>query len=144
MSTQALWAPIKLLITAACTNTGGKMKGSHPRAADRCPFVPRHNQVRLPLSCSWECYVLNFQNCIQIISFNVWVRYFQRVPLKFHTKYLTHTLKDVKFVKKWRFKSTHVYKLVNILKCPLDTDLHLQMSQHHYRPLADRVLTPKL
>ena len=31
----------QLLITAACTNTGGKMKGSHPRAADRCPFVDR-------------------------------------------------------------------------------------------------------
>ena len=29
----------QLLITAACTNTGGKMKGSHSRAADRCPFV---------------------------------------------------------------------------------------------------------
>ena len=47
----------QLLITVACTNTGGKMKGSHPRAADRCPFVPRHSLVRLPLSCSWECYV---------------------------------------------------------------------------------------
>ena len=36
------WAhwPYQLLITAACTNTGGKMKGSHSRAADRCPFVP--------------------------------------------------------------------------------------------------------
>ena len=33
----------QLLITAACTNTGGKMKGSHSRAADRCPFVPRHS-----------------------------------------------------------------------------------------------------
>ena len=32
----------QLLITPACTNTGGKMKDSHPRAADRCPFVPRH------------------------------------------------------------------------------------------------------
>ena len=31
----------QLLITAACTNTGGKMKGSHPRAADQCPFVLR-------------------------------------------------------------------------------------------------------
>ena len=30
----------QLLITAACTNTGGKMKGSHSRAADRYPFVP--------------------------------------------------------------------------------------------------------
>ena len=37
------WAhrPYQLLITAACTNTDGKMKGSHPRAADRCPFVHR-------------------------------------------------------------------------------------------------------
>ena len=33
----------QLLITVACTNTGSKMKGSHSRAADRCPFVPRHN-----------------------------------------------------------------------------------------------------
>ena len=40
-----VWAdrPYQLLITAACTNTGGKMKGSHPRAADRCPLVPRHS-----------------------------------------------------------------------------------------------------
>ena len=33
----------QLLITAACTNTGGEMKGSHSRAADRCPFVLRHS-----------------------------------------------------------------------------------------------------
>ena len=33
----------QLLIAAACTNTGGKMKYSHSRAADRCPFVPRHS-----------------------------------------------------------------------------------------------------
>ena len=33
----------QLLITAACTNTGGKMKGSHSRAADRCPFVLGHS-----------------------------------------------------------------------------------------------------
>ena len=39
------WAhrPYQLLITAACKNTGGKMKGSFHRGADRCPFVPRHN-----------------------------------------------------------------------------------------------------
>ena len=37
----------QLLITAVCTNTGDKMKSSHSRAADRCPFVHRHslNQV---------------------------------------------------------------------------------------------------
>ena len=33
----------QLLITAACTNTGSKMKGSHSRAADWCPFVLRHS-----------------------------------------------------------------------------------------------------
>ena len=31
---------------------------------------------------------------------------FQRVPLKFHTKYLTHTLKDVNFIHRWNFKSS--------------------------------------
>ena len=31
---------------------------------------------------------------------------FQRVPLKFHTKYLTHTLKDVEFIHIWNFKSS--------------------------------------
>ena len=31
---------------------------------------------------------------------------FQKVPLKFHTKYLTHTLKDVDFIHIWKFKSS--------------------------------------
>ena len=31
---------------------------------------------------------------------------FQRVPLKFHTKYLTHTVKDIDFIHRWRFKSS--------------------------------------
>ena len=31
---------------------------------------------------------------------------FQRVPLKFHTKYLTHTLKDVDFIHILKFKSS--------------------------------------
>ena len=31
---------------------------------------------------------------------------FQRVPLKFHTKYLTHTLKDTIFIQRWNFKSS--------------------------------------
>ena len=33
----------QLLITAAGKNTGGKMKDSRHRAADRCPFVLRHS-----------------------------------------------------------------------------------------------------
>ena len=31
---------------------------------------------------------------------------FQRVPLKFHTKYLTHTLKEADFIHRWKFKSS--------------------------------------
>ena len=31
---------------------------------------------------------------------------FQRFPLKFHTKYLIHTLKDVHFIHRWNFKSS--------------------------------------
>ena len=31
---------------------------------------------------------------------------FQRVALKFHTKYHTHTLKDVDFIHRWKFKSS--------------------------------------
>ena len=50
----------QFLITAACTNTGSKMKGKHSRAADWCPFVPRHslNQVtsfmQLGMLCLWS------------------------------------------------------------------------------------------
>ena len=49
----------QLLITAARTNTGGKMKGSHSRAADRCPFVPRHswNQVTSFMQLEMLCCV---------------------------------------------------------------------------------------
>ena len=31
---------------------------------------------------------------------------FQRYPLKFHTKYLTHALKDTIFIQHWNFKSS--------------------------------------
>ena len=31
---------------------------------------------------------------------------FQRYPLKFHTKNLTHTLKDMIFIQHWKFKSS--------------------------------------
>ena len=60
----------QFLITAACTNTGGKMKGCRARAADRCPFVHRHSKsqvtsfISFPVVCHlWdvccECYLTN-------------------------------------------------------------------------------------
>ena len=33
---------------------------------------------------------------------------FQRYPLKFHTKYLTHALKDMLFIQHWNFKSSQI------------------------------------
>ena len=44
------------IITAACTNTGSKLKDSRPRAVERCSFVPRHSQVKLPLSWLFRRY----------------------------------------------------------------------------------------
>ena len=40
---------------------------------------------------------------------------FQRQALKFHTNFLTHTLKDVWFATKWRFKSSQIYEYVAFL-----------------------------
>ena len=31
---------------------------------------------------------------------------FQRYPLKFHSKYFTHTLKDIDIIHRWKFKSS--------------------------------------
>ena len=42
-----------------------------------------------------------FQCMVKIFSVE-----FQRYPLKFHTKYLTHTLKDMIFILHWNFKSS--------------------------------------
>ena len=58
----------QLLITAACTNTGGKTKGSHSRAADRCPFVLRHSLsqvtsfMQLGMLCPYMTSVLVYAN----------------------------------------------------------------------------------
>ena len=37
----------QLLITVACANTGGMMKGYRARAADRCPFVHRYSKIQV-------------------------------------------------------------------------------------------------
>ena len=43
---------------------------------------------RVKIDCIFQCMGKIF--CVE----------FQRFPLKFHTKYLTHTLKDVHFIRK--------------------------------------------
>ena len=37
----------------------------------------------------------------------------QREPLKFHTKYLTHALKEMIFTACLKFKNSHIYDLVH-------------------------------
>ena len=53
--------------------------------------------------------VSKFQSCINCIfqyMGKLFCVEFQRYPLKFHTKYLTHTLKDMYFICRWKFKSS--------------------------------------
>ena len=51
-----LISPYQLLIIAACTNIGGYMKGSHPRPADRCPFVLKHSISQVTSFMQLRCY----------------------------------------------------------------------------------------
>ena len=65
-----------------------------------------------------------YKSCIFQCMSKIYCVEFQRYPLKFHTKYVIHTLKDVWFVEKWRFKSFYIYKLVRapivaICRCPI-------------------------
>ena len=62
----------QLLITAACTNTGSKMKGSHSRAADRCPFVPRHSlsQVTSFMQLGMLC-MQNKHICLYFLEYDI-------------------------------------------------------------------------
>ena len=43
---------------------------------------------------------------------------FQREPLKFHTKYLTHTMKDFILIQHWNFKSSQISKLISVFETP--------------------------
>ena len=71
----------QLLITAACTNTGSKMKGSHSRAADRCPFVLRHSlsQVTSFMQLAMLCWSLFLR--VQLTIFQHCFRYWLGVFL---------------------------------------------------------------
>ena len=42
----------------------------------------------------------------------------QRVPLKFHTKYLTHTLKETTFIPSSKFKSSQIVWLICVFETP--------------------------
>ena len=61
---------------------------------------------------------------------------FQRVPLKFHTKYLTQTLKDVLFIDMWKFASFYIYELLSVFEMlPRIFEEHL-ISGLHTQPIV--------
>ena len=83
------------------------------------PFCPGGNELSLPVTSGGR-----FKNTYELLNLRalkisklhknhifqcmgkIFCVEFQRVPLKFHTKYLTHTLKDVDFIHIWKFKSS--------------------------------------
>ena len=90
-----LISPYQLLIIAACTNTGGQMKGSHPRPADRCPCVLSHSisQVTsfMQLGMLWSLETLNSgQNCRFFVppDLQIWWMILEnnRAPLLYYVK----------------------------------------------------------
>ena len=91
----------------------------------------RFSCTETSISCSGDCFksthelrALNFHLCIKkhlsMYGHDICVE-FQRIPLKFHTKYLAHTLKDTISVQHWnwfRFKNS-----CEFMKCPLVNQL---------------------
>ena len=79
------------------------------------PFCPGQNmrRVRGAFQNTYELLnlrALKFSHMKKIHIFQcmcqIFCVEFQRYPLKFHTKYLTHTLKDMIFIQRWNFKSS--------------------------------------
>ena len=56
--------------------------------------------------------IMHIFQCFHCMG-NIFCVEFQRVPLKFHTKYLTHTLKDTICIQYCNFKTSYMF-----LKCP--------------------------
>ena len=72
-----------------CHGPGGRFKNAYELLNLRALKIPMLYKNRI-----FQCMSKIF--CVE----------FQRVPLKFHTKYFTHTLKDVNFIERWNFKSS--------------------------------------
>ena len=70
-----------------------------------------------------------FKNTYELLNpraLKIWTLYkkifcveFQRFPLKFHTKYLTHTLKYADFIHRWKFKGLDLRAHKCFWKAPL-------------------------
>ena len=81
----------------------------------------RRGDISKAVTSLWIQKILNLLNKLlyifQCMVKIFWVE-FQKLPLKFHTKYLAQTLKDIIVVQYWKFKSFQTYKLVCIFETP--------------------------
>ena len=88
--------------------SGGRLdtKLSHANCCySEVPFQKHLNLRALKLSCLNKIHIVHCMG-------NIFCVEFQREPLKFHTKYLAHTVKDMIFVQHWNFKNfknSHTY-----------------------------------
>ena len=88
---------------AGMTNFRGRLKNAYELLYLRVPEISMFDK-----------------NCIFEWMGKVFCVEFQRVPLKFHTKYLTHTFRDVYLVFRWKFKSSLVQELIGVFETPPD------------------------
>ena len=82
-----------------CTCTAGKQRTSYWPGGSFKNTYELLNQRALKFSYVNEIHIFQCMGKIFCVEL-------QRYPLKFHTKYLTHTLKDMIFMQFWNFKSS--------------------------------------
>ena len=82
-------SPVIVLHIRWCWGPGGRFKNAYELL----------NLRALKISMLYKNHIFQCMSMIFCVEF-------QRVPLKFHTKYHTHTLKDVDFMRRWQFKSS--------------------------------------
>ena len=82
-------ASLNTVITLSYVAPGGRFKNTYELLNQRALKFSYVNKIHI-----FQCMGKIF--CVE----------FQRYPLKFHTKYLTHTLKDMIFMQFWNVKSS--------------------------------------
>ena len=87
--THKIWRTMMSMAYLCFLNPGGRFKNTYELLNLRALKISKLHKNHI-----FQCMGKIF--CVE----------FQRVPLKFHTKYLTHTLKDVDFIHIWKFKSS--------------------------------------
>ena len=68
---------------------GGRFKNTYELLNLRALKISHGNKIYI-FQCMGKIFCVEFQRC----------------PLKFHTKYMTHALKDMIFILRWNFKSS--------------------------------------